>query len=117
MEQVYLKEQLILKYRDETVPLWRMLSIMFFEPVTRTDSYLAGSEDLEHEWQAVRDEFHRVLLFVDAAELLQETLDQRPTVLVEARAQRLKPSVQSPGDPWETDSAVNTHGCRHKLCV
>lgn len=94
-----------------------MLSIVFFEPVTRTDSYLAGSEDLEHERQAVRDELHRVLLFVDAAELLQETLDQRPAVLVEARAQGLKPSVQSPGDPWETDSAVNTHGCRHKLRV
>lgn len=97
------EEQLVLKCIDETVPLQRMLLIMFFDPVTWTDSYLAGSEDLEHERQAVRDELHRVLLFIDAAELLQETLDQRPAVLVEACAQGLKPSVQSPGDPWDTD--------------
>lgn len=97
------EEQLVLKCIDETVPLQRMLLIMFFDPVTWIDSYLAGSEDLEHERQAVRDELHRVLLFIDAAELLQETLDQRPAVLVEACAQGLKPSVQSPGDPWDTD--------------
>lgn len=48
------EEQLILKYRDKTVPLQRMLLIMFFDLVTWTDSYLAGSEDLEHERQAVR---------------------------------------------------------------
>lgn len=64
-------------------------------------SYLAGPEDLKHEGKAVRDQLLGVLLFLDAAELFQETLDQRSSVLTEARSQRLHPSVQSPGDPWE----------------
>ena len=55
--------------------------------------YLAGSEDLEHEWQAMRDELLSVLLFLDAAELFEETLDQRSAVLMETRSQRLHPSV------------------------
>lgn len=67
----------------------------------RPSWYLAGPQDLEHERQAVRDQLQRVLLLVDAAELLQEALDERPAVLVETRAQRLQPSVQSPGHPWE----------------
>lgn len=56
-------------------------------------SYLAGPEDLKHEGQAVRDQLLGVLLFLDAAELLQETLDQRSAVLAETRSQRLQPSV------------------------
>lgn len=56
-------------------------------------SYLAGPEDLKHEGQAVRDQLFSVLLFLDAAELLQETLDQRSAVLAETRSQRLQPSV------------------------
>lgn len=55
--------------------------------------YLAGSEDLEHERQAMCNELLSVLLFLNAAELLQKTLDQRPPVLMEACAQRLQPSV------------------------
>lgn len=60
--------------------------------------YLAGSEDLEHERQAMRDELLRVLLFLDAAELFQKALDQRSAVLMETRPQGLHPSVQSPWD-------------------
>lgn len=76
--------------------------------------YLAGSEDLEHERQAMRDELLGVLLFLDAAELFQKTLDQRSAVLMETCAQGLQPCVQSPRDPWETVTGVNTHECRHK---
>lgn len=54
---------------------------------------LAGSEDLEHEWQAVRDQLLRVLVLLDAAEVLEETLDQRPAVLHEAGTQGLQPGV------------------------
>lgn len=35
----------------------------------QTVQYLAGSEDLEHERQAMSDELHSVLLLLDAAEL------------------------------------------------
>lgn len=52
-------------------------------------SYLAGPEDLKHEGQAVRDQLLGVLLFLDAAELFQETLDQGSAVLRETRSQRL----------------------------
>lgn len=47
----------------------------------------------------MRDQLQRVLLLVDAAELLQEALDQRAAVLLETRAQGLQPGVQSPGNP------------------
>lgn len=77
--------------------------------------YLAGSEDLEHERQAMRDELLGVLLFLDAAELFQKTLDQRSAVLMETCAQGLQPCVQSPRDPWETVTGVNTHECRHNM--
>lgn len=64
-----------------------------------TVQYLAGSEDLDHERQPMCDELLGVLLFLDAAELFEETLDQRSSVLMETRAQRLHPSVQSPRNP------------------
>lgn len=70
--------------------------------VTQPVQYLAGSEDLEHKGQPVRDELLGILLFLDAAELFQETLDQRSAVLMETRAQRLHPRVQSPRDACET---------------
>lgn len=66
--------------------------------------YLAGSEDLEHERQAMCDELLGVLLLLDAAELLKETLDQGSAMLVETRPQRLQPSVQSPWDSWGTST-------------
>lgn len=62
--------------------------------------YLAGPQDLEHERQAVCDQLQRVLLFIDAAELLQQTLDQRSALLLETGAQGLHPGVQSPGNSW-----------------
>lgn len=62
----------------------------------QTVKYLAGSEDLEHERQTVCDELLGVLLFIYAAELFEETLDQRSALLMETRAQGLHPSVQSP---------------------
>lgn len=47
-----------------------MISLFFKKKkVTQTVRYLAGSEDLEHERQAMGDELLSVLLFVDAAEL------------------------------------------------
>jgi len=49
----------------------------------------------------VRDELLRVLLLLDAAEVLEQTLDQRPAVLHEAGAQGLEPGVQRPGNAWE----------------
>lgn len=72
-------------------------------------SYLAGSEDLEHERQAMRDEFLGVLLFLNAAELFQKSLDQRSAVLMETCAQGLQPCVQSPGDSWEIVTEGKTH--------
>lgn len=63
---------------------------------------LAASQDLEHERQAVRDELLRVLVLLDAAEVLEQALDQRPAVLHEASAQGLEPGVQRPGNAWET---------------
>lgn len=63
---------------------------------------LAASQDLEHERQAVRDELLRVLVLLDAAEVLEQALDQRPAVLHEAGAQGLEPGVQRPGNAWET---------------
>lgn len=54
---------------------------------------LAASKDLEHERQAVRDELFRVLVLLDAAEVLEKTLDQRPAVLHCAGAQGLQPGV------------------------
>lgn len=85
------------------------------QQVIQTLQYLAGSEDLEHERQAVRDELLSVLLFLNAAELFQKTLDQRSAVLMETCAQRLQPSVQSPWDPWEivTERIYQIHTKRH----
>lgn len=40
-----------------------------------SSSDLAGSEDLEHEWQAVRDQLLSVLLLLDAAEVFEQALD------------------------------------------
>lgn len=47
------------------------------------------------------DQLLRVLVFLDAAEVFQQALDQGPAVLDEAGAQRLKPGVQRPGNAWE----------------
>lgn len=84
------------------------------EQLTLTGLYLAGPEDLEHERQAMRDELLSVLLFLDAAELFQKSLDQRSAVLMETCTQRLQPSVQSPRDPWGIVTGVNTHDSRQK---
>lgn len=68
---------------------------------------LAGSQDLEHKRQAVRDELLCVLLLLDAAEVFEQALDQWPAVLDEAGTQGLEPGVQRPGNAWEhhhTDS-------------
>lgn len=59
--------------------------------------HLAGAQDLEEQRQAVGEQLLGVLLLLDAAELLQQALDQRPAVLQEAGAQGLQPGVQRPG--------------------
>jgi len=46
----------------------------------------------------VRDELLRVLVLLDAAEVLEQALDERPPLLDEAGAQRLQPGVQRPGN-------------------
>lgn len=66
-------------------------------------SDLAASQDLEHERQAMRDELLCVLVFLDAAEVLEQALDQRPAVLHRAGAQRLQPGVQRPGNAWRRE--------------
>lgn len=68
---------------------------------------LAGSQDLEHERQAVRDELLCVLVLLDAAEVFEQALDQRAAVLDGTGTQGLEPGVQRPGNAWErhhTDS-------------
>lgn len=72
---------------------------------------LAGSEDLEHERQAVGDQLLRVLVLLDAAEVFEQALDQRAAVLDEAGPQGLQPGVQGPGNAWEHQHTVNTHSC------
>lgn len=52
----------------------------------------------------MRDQLLRVLLLLDAAEVLEQTLDQRPAVLEEAGAQGIEPGVQRPGNAWETQT-------------
>jgi len=47
------------------------------------------------------DQLLRVLLLLDAAEVFEQALDQRPAVLDEAGAQGLEPGVQRPGNAWE----------------
>lgn len=59
--------------------------------------HLAGSQDLEHERQSVRDELLCVLIFLDAAEVFEQTLDQRPALLHETGPQGLQPRVKGPG--------------------
>lgn len=61
---------------------------------------LAASQDLEHERQAMCDELLRVLVFLDAAEVLEQALDQWAAVLHRAGAQRLQPGVQRPWNAW-----------------
>lgn len=51
----------------------------------------------------MRDQLLRVLILLDAAEVLEQTLDQRPAVLDEAGTQGLQPGVQRPGNAWERD--------------
>lgn len=77
-----------------------------------SSSDLAGSQDLEHEWQAVRDQLLGVFLLLDAAEVFEQALDQRPAVLNEAGTQGLEPGVQRPGNAWEqqhTESEYTQH--------
>lgn len=59
---------------------------------------LAASKDLEHEWQAMRDELLRVLVLLDTAEVLKKALDQRSAVLDCTGAQGFQPGVQRPGN-------------------
>jgi hypothetical protein len=66
-----------------------------------TPSYLACFQNLKHEGQALGDEFLCVLLLLDGLELLEQALDERPTVLLEGNPQRLQPCVQSPRDTWK----------------
>lgn len=63
---------------------------------------LADSQDLEHEREAVREQLLRVLVLMDAAEVFEEALDERPAVLHEAGPQGLQPGVEGPGNAWET---------------
>lgn len=77
-------QQVPLKVFDDLTPL-NSKCLQVTVPV----SYLAGPKDLKHEGQTMRDQLLSVLLFLDAAELFQETLDQRSAVLTEARSQRL----------------------------
>lgn len=74
-----------------------------------SSSDLAGSEDLEHEWQAVRDQLLSVLLLLDAAEVFEQALDQRSAVLDEAGTQGLEPGVQRPGNTWEHQDTVREY--------
>lgn len=88
--------------------------------VNENPSDLAGSEDLEHERQAVCDKLLCVLLLLDTAEVFQQTLDQRPAVLHEAGAQGFQPGMQGPGNAWEHHHKVNeykqtTHLHRRKV--
>lgn len=79
---------------------------------------LAGSEDLKHQRQAVRDQLLCVLLFLDAAEVFEQALDQRPAVLDEAGAQGFEPGVERPGNAWEhhhRDSKYTFAGGRGSL--
>lgn len=84
---------------DQNVALKEVLLILVpvksnvIEQLLPTGLYLAGPEDLEHERQAMCDELLSVLLFLDAAELFQESLDQRSAVLMETCTQRLQPGV------------------------
>ena len=78
-----------------------LTSILFTCNMKESPGDLAGSQDLEHERQAVRDELLRVLVLLDAAEVFEQALDERPAVLDEAGTQGLEPSVQRPGNAWE----------------
>lgn len=49
----------------------------------------------------MREQLLRVLVLLDAAEVLEEPLDEGPAVLHEAGAQGLQPGVQRPGNAWE----------------
>lgn len=53
----------------------------------------------------MRDQLLRVLVLLDAAEVFEQALDQRPAVLDEAGAQGLQPGVQRPGNAWEQNRA------------
>lgn len=44
------------------------------------------------------DELLRVLVLLDAAEVFEQALDERPAVLDEAGTQGLEPGVQRPGN-------------------
>lgn len=50
----------------------------------------------------MREQLLRVLVPLDAAEVFEEALEERPAVLHEAGAQGLQPGVQRPGHAWET---------------
>lgn len=50
----------------------------------------------------MREQLLRVLVLMDAAEVFEEALDERPAVLHEAGPQGLQPGVQRPGNAWET---------------
>lgn len=64
-------------------------------------SYLAGFQDLEHQGQALGDKLFRVLFLLNGLKLLQQTLNERPAVLLEGDPQRLQPRVQRPRDTWK----------------
>lgn len=76
---------------------------------------LAASQDLEHERQAMRDELLRVLVLLDAAEVLEQALDQRPAVLHRAGAQGLQPGVQRPGNAWRGGRKPPRHTVRARI--
>lgn len=46
------------------------------------------------------DELLCVLLLLNGLELLEQTLDERPAMLLEGNPKRLQPRVQSPWDTW-----------------
>jgi len=86
--------------------------------------HLAGPEDLEHQRQAECDQLLCVLVLLDAAEVFEQALDQRPAVLHEAGTQGLQPGVQRPGNTWEHQRSDSEHTAeqsgafqgRHRPC-
>lgn len=80
-------------------------------------SDLVAPQDLEHERQAVRDQLLRVLVLLDAAEVLEQALDQRPAVLHRAGAQRLQPGVQRPWNAWWGEREPAQHTVRARILM
>lgn len=69
----------------------------------------------------MREQLLCVLVLLDAAEVFEEALDERPAVLDEAGPQGLEPGVQRPGNTWETKrqseyTDTHTHTEENRPC-